>query len=79
MLCVYVVCLCCVGQDDLTDMFQSAGNLAFDLQISDNDNMAIAGHKAEKVDTPSNQCCNCKIERPCCRCRDLFSRRIHIL
>ena len=36
-------------QDDLADMFQSTGSLAFDLAVSDNENLAIAGHKVQKV------------------------------
>jgi len=30
-------------------MFQSAGPLVFDLKVSDNENMAIASHKAQKI------------------------------
>jgi hypothetical protein len=41
---------CRIGvQDDLGAMFQSAGALAFDLANSDNENMAIAQQKAQKV------------------------------
>ena len=36
-------------QDDLGDMFQSAGGIKFDLELSDNENMAIAMTKCEKV------------------------------
>ena len=55
--CVPVQCLLHVGgmggveQDDLENMFQSAGALAFDLDNSDNENLAIAQHKAQKVCT----------------------------
>ena len=43
MLCV------CAWQDDLASMFQSAGNLVFDLSNSDNVNMASAQSKCQKV------------------------------
>jgi len=37
------------AEDDLGEMFQSAGPLVFDLENSDNENMAIASHKAQKI------------------------------
>ena len=44
------MCVCvCAWQDDLAGMFQSAGNLVFDLSNSDNVNMAIAQSKCQKV------------------------------
>jgi hypothetical protein len=44
------MCLCVYAwQDDLAGMFQSAGNLVFDLSNSDNVNMAIAQSKCQKV------------------------------
>ena len=53
-MCVCVcacVCVCvCIHQgEDLEQMFQGAGPLAFDLNYSDNENMAIAQTKAQKV------------------------------
>jgi hypothetical protein len=47
---IMLVCVCvCAWQDDLAGMFQSAGNLVFDLSNSDNVNMAIAQSKCQKV------------------------------
>jgi len=40
---------CGALQDDLATMFQSAGTLTFDLNVSDNENLAIAGSKVQKV------------------------------
>jgi hypothetical protein len=43
---------CGTLQDDLATMFQSAGTLTFDLNVSDNENLAIAGSKVQKVCAP---------------------------
>ena len=44
---------CGTLQDDLATMFQSAGTLTFDLNVSDNENLAIAGSKVQKVRAPA--------------------------